>query len=113
FVSAPSLASAQCKAMKSKNQIPTGYHPTSAQWRPNASNGDMVCIQKTGSSQTDFVAWNDFEMPADYYVVYEHPQPSTSFNGCKQWSVWQGKKTCIQMYNRYLLRKNPGYLGSE
>lgn len=98
--------SAQCNYMKTKNSIPAGYHPTSVRWEFGNSQGDLVCIQKTEGKSFAFVEWQDFERPEGYYIDYEYPNPSTTFNGCRSWTTWNGETKCTKTYKRYHMKKS-------
>lgn len=97
---------AECRMMKSLNYVPEGYHPVTVDWKKSDSQGDLVCISKTEGKEIRFTPWLDFPMPSGYYVLYEYPNPSPIFNGCKKWSVLYGDYQCINMYPSYQLRKS-------
>lgn len=96
----------QCQMMKSLASIPKGFHPVTVDWKKNDDRGDMVCIAKTEGKEIRFTPWLDFVMPSEYYVLYEYPNPSTTFNGCRRWSIFNGEYNCIDMYPSYQMRKN-------
>ena len=99
-------AGAVCRHMTSAAYIPAGHHPVSVNWMPGDPRGDLVCTSRSDEAETQFVPWLDVPMPSGYTILYQFPNPSTSFNGCKRWSVWQGQAACIDMYPRYRLQKN-------
>jgi len=94
-----------CSMMTSAANIPPGYHPVTVDWKRNDPRGDLVCISKTQGKEIRFTPWLDFPMPQGYYVLYTYPNPSTTFNGCRRWSVFNGQYSCIDMYPSYQLRK--------
>lgn len=107
--SAPAYAmsttlSTGCRYMRSLSAIPTGYHPSSVQWTKNDPRGDLVCLARTEGPAIRFVPWLDFPMPPGYYVLYEYPNPSINFNGCRRWTIFNGQYTCRDMYPQYELR---------
>ena len=96
-----------CRYMKSKNYIPNGYHPTSAEWKNNYSTGDRVCIAKTEGSTITFVSWHDFKIPSGYYILRELTPRNHNTHGCRQTiSNTRGSGSCIATYNRYILKKS-------
>lgn len=97
---------AECRMMKSLASIPEGYHPVTVDWKRNDPRGDLVCISKTEGNTIRFTPWLDFPRPSGYYVLYEYPNPSTVFNGCKSWSIFNGRYRCIDMYPSYQMQKN-------
>lgn len=97
---------AECRMMKSLASIPKGYHPVTVDWKKNDPKGDLVCISKTEGKEIRFTSWLDSPAPSGYYVLYEYPNPSTVFNGCKRWSILNGSYNCIDMYPSYQMRKN-------
>lgn len=95
----------ECRSMSGLASIPTGYHPLSVKWQPGNPSGDLVCYGKTEGRSLRFVPWLGFPMPAGYHIQYQYPNPSTSFNGCLQWSIFNGQYACIDMYPLYELVK--------
>jgi len=45
-------------------------------------------------------------MPKGYHVLYEYPNQSTKFNGCRKWSIFNGQYNCIDMYPSYQLKRD-------
>lgn len=95
----------ECRMMISTSSIPKGYHPVTVDWKKNDPRGDQVCISKTEGNEIRFIPWLDFSMPSEYYVLYEYPNPSTTFNGCRRWNVFMGSYNCIDMYPSYQMRR--------
>lgn len=102
-------ALSQCRNMSDLSFVPSGWHPTTARWQLSSDGSqinDLVCITQTNTQQIRVLRWLDFPLPAGYHTLRTETGVDTTFRGCRQWSTWQGQRTCAASWTLYVMEKD-------